>query len=306
MVPSTQAAIDSLILIANALSPEKKEVKLKYFRQKEIEFCIPNVETLQRTRSDLQQSNLDGDSNSSSSDGTEDQAGRQRVTIPPYDPKTMNAITNRVIGSLRWLVNESNSPDHELDRLLNHLPTLQAIATATGDDLDQIFIDDRMKKVLCDFFGTSCNDDRTSNRTAINTNTIDDPLMEMEMMTVGMTEISPFDDNTLDLGENMYGDVGVVNDTLFPTKHNSTRNIPMESSKTSMFSCERFHGDFDRRTLDHQQTNLEYHFNDPWHQSELTSVNDGTARPPRQDAYSFAHQSFSQQVIIDQPIPTTD
>ncbi len=121
--PDTPSAIDSLILVADSLSPERKASKNVLLRRLEDKFFLPS-------------------SPSRNNDTTSD-------TVDPI------AVASHVEGGLRVIAQIFDLPAGEADILMSELGDLKTIATADDSLLETIPIDNLTRKILHDFFGSA-------------------------------------------------------------------------------------------------------------------------------------------------------
>ena len=288
MVPNTLAAIDSLTMIANALSQEKKEAKFQYFLQNEVRFCIPKSCLYDEEETMAAR-------NSSMTDKNNKDEVKHKIL---FSNDTKNAMARNLVGNFNTFAKEANITVNEIDRLLDHFPTLQAIAAATEDDFDKRFFDDRTKKAVCDFFGTSCG---SSSRN------IDDTMNDgLNEMTVGedVPTSSQFMNDQPTISEEKDSDESLIFDDLdfLSNEQNHLNDDPLVANQSELFNNQFFPQCFDGSMLDEQAPGLTHELNnDDWNQDQHTEFNGnnyptGPAPQPASYQYSSGPTDFEGQV----------
>jgi hypothetical protein len=136
LLPDTLSAIQNLIAVADAITPERKESKLVLFRRLEAKHFHP-------CNSDAGERNQEASSSSSA------------------------AASVHVAGGLREIAKTFELPPGEANILMSELKDLRTIATADDSLLEMIPIDQRTRRVLHGFFGSSGGPTRASTGTRL-------------------------------------------------------------------------------------------------------------------------------------------
>ena len=127
LLPDTQSAIQNLIAIADSLSQVRKASKKAFFQRLEVKFFLP----------------------SSPSRKAESASTAAATTVDPA------AVASHVEKGLREIARTFEFPMGEADILMSELGDLKTIATANDSLLGTIPIDQRTRKILHSFFGSS-------------------------------------------------------------------------------------------------------------------------------------------------------
>ena len=287
MVPNTLAAIDSLTVITNALTQEKKEAKHQYFRQNEIRFCIPKTCLF-----DDEETVVAG--NSSMIDKNDKDEVKHKILFSNH---TKKAMTRNLVENVHMFAKEAKLAANEIERLIDHFPTLQAIAAATEDDFDQRFFDDRTKKAVCDFFGTSCGSssrhiDDTMNGTPNGMEVCEDVPTSSQMMN---------DQPTISEQKDYTEDLGFDNLDLLNNEQNHLTDDPLAANQSEHFDHRFLSQGFDGSMVDEQPPGIIHELNSDWNQDQLTGFNGnnhpaGPAPQPASYQYPSGPIGFEGQV----------
>lgn len=123
LLPTTESAVDSLIMIANSITLERKEAKQKFYQRLEEKYLLPQQ----------QMHNPEG-----------------TLSIPN---SYSTAASVHAAETIHTLASMFALPPGEIDVLMSMLKNLEGIATANHSILDQVPIEKRTKQLLQSFFG---------------------------------------------------------------------------------------------------------------------------------------------------------